>query len=94
MDSSFNFPKLTAEIQEKPSQNISHCMDLRGTPCPINYVKVKLKLEDLNSGDLLEVLLDEGEPIQNVPKSLEDDGHQIASKERQNGFFKVVVKKQ
>ncbi|MBW2554442.1 MAG: sulfurtransferase TusA family protein [Deltaproteobacteria bacterium] len=66
---------------------------LRGTPCPINYVKVKLKLEGLKIGDMLEVYLDNGEPIRSVPKSLENDGQEIVSTKKADGFFKVIVKK-
>ncbi|MBU2567982.1 MAG: sulfurtransferase TusA family protein [Elusimicrobia bacterium] len=68
--------------------------DLRGTPCPINYVKTKIKLEELNTGDVLEVYLDDGEPIVNVPKSLEGDGHKILNIQRVDNYFKVAVKKE
>lgn len=91
MDSTFNFPK-----KEKSSQRHEiprKILDLKGTPCPINYVKVKLVLEKLNQGDTLEVFLDEGEPMDNVPKSLENDGHQVLKIEKQDGFYRVVVKK-
>lgn len=91
MDPSFNFPtqRVTTKIEESPAK----LLDLKGTPCPINYVKTKLFLENLAAGDILEVLLDEGEPIENVPKSLENDGHEIIRIEREDGFYKVVVKK-
>lgn len=92
MDSSFNFPKQQPVAVQK-EEKTSHSLDLKGTPCPLNYVKTKLFLEDLNSGDTLEVLLDEGEPISNVPKSLKDDGHQILKIEKQDGFYRVLVKK-
>ena len=52
-------------------------LDLSGVACPINYVKTKLKLEELEPGDLLEVILDEGEPIRNVPESVKNDGERI-----------------
>lgn len=91
MDSTFNFPKKekSSERDEIPRK----ILDLKGTPCPINYVKVKLVLEKLKQGDTLEVLLDEGEPMDNVPKSLENDGHQVLKIEKQDGFYRVVVKK-
>jgi TusA-related sulfurtransferase len=38
-------------------------LDLRGTPCPINFVKTKLKLERMAAGQVLEVWLDPGEPV-------------------------------
>ncbi|MFM8007316.1 MAG: sulfurtransferase TusA family protein, partial [Dolichospermum sp.] len=42
-------------------------LDLRGTPCPINFVRTKLYLEKMPPGGLLEVWLDAGEPIEQVP---------------------------
>ncbi|MCM8795861.1 MAG: sulfurtransferase TusA family protein [Candidatus Omnitrophica bacterium] len=93
MDASFNFPqqKKNAEItKEKPG----YFLDLRGTPCPLNYVKTKLFLENLQSGEILEVLLDEGEPIDNVPRSLEADGHRVINIEKKDSFFSVLVKKE
>ncbi len=93
MDPSFSFPKLREEKSRGEKKEAGLLMDLKGTPCPINYVKVKLKLEDLMPGQILEVLLDEGEPIQNVPQSLEKDGHRILKMEKENGFYRVVVEK-
>lgn len=88
MDSSFNFPKIKQKIQKESN----HFLDLKGTLCPLNYVKAKLFLENLESGTILEILLDEGEPMNNVPKSLENDGHQILKKEKLKGFYRILVK--
>jgi TusA-related sulfurtransferase len=52
-------------------------MDLRGVPCPLNYVRTKLKLERLEPGSQLEVWLDPGEPVERVPDSLKLAGHLI-----------------
>ncbi len=97
MDSNFNFPvRFKAEEtkqEEVPPQEKPMLYDLRGTPCPINYVKVKLRLEELKLGDILEVWVDEGEPIRNVPKSLQNDGQEILKIEPVENFFRVVVKK-
>ncbi len=69
-------------------------LDLKGVKCPYNYVKAKLKLEELTSGDELEIYLDEGEPITNVPRSLEDDGNTIVSIDKLDAtHFKLLVKK-
>ena len=68
-------------------------IDLLGVKCPFNYVKTKLKLEAMSSGDSLEVLLDLGEPEKNVPRSIKNDGHEVLSMEKINGHFKIVVKK-
>ncbi|MCL5276467.1 MAG: sulfurtransferase TusA family protein [Deltaproteobacteria bacterium] len=69
-------------------------LDLKGVKCPYNYVKAKLKLEELTSGDELEIYLDEGEPITNVPRSLEDDGNVIVSIDKlDDAHFRLLVKK-
>lgn len=52
-------------------------MDLRGTPCPLNWVKTKLRLEEMDPGGLLEVVVDAGNPARNVPRSAEGEGHRI-----------------
>ncbi|MEE8126881.1 MAG: sulfurtransferase TusA family protein [Nitrospirales bacterium] len=69
-------------------------LDLRGVICPYNFVKTKLKLETLETGALLTVFLDDGEPIQNVPKSITNEGHQVLNKEKVGDYFKVVIQKE
>ncbi|MGH7232898.1 MAG: sulfurtransferase TusA family protein [Nitrospiraceae bacterium] len=70
--------------------------DLRGVACPLNYVKTKLKLEMMDAGERLEVWLDAGEPIKNVPMSLRNDGHKVLAEEPLEldaAHFKVLVEK-
>ncbi len=66
-------------------------LDLRGTPCPINFVKTKLKLEQLSPNSLLEVWLDGGEPIEQVPDSLTMAGYKIDKIEEKEGYFCLFV---
>ncbi len=54
-------------------------LNLRGTPCPINFVRTKLKLETMAPRQILEVWLDAGEPIEQVPDSLRMEGYIIQS---------------
>ncbi|HEV8242671.1 MAG TPA: sulfurtransferase TusA family protein [Nitrospirales bacterium] len=68
-------------------------LDLRGVMCPINYVKTKLKLEMMDEGQILEVWLDAGDPIKNVPQSLRNDGQKVLSEVPADNFFKVTVEK-
>jgi sulfite reductase (ferredoxin) len=96
MDSNFNFPARYTELQTSTSKQTfgSLVYDLRGTPCPINYVKIKLKLEELKIGDVLEVYLDDGEPIHNVPKSLKEDGQEILKiVQADESYFRVFIRK-
>ncbi len=68
-------------------------LDLRGVVCPINFVKTKLKLESMAEGTVLELVLDSGEPIQNVPKSLKDEGHKIVEVKREGDYFRLKVER-
>jgi TusA-related sulfurtransferase len=52
-------------------------LDLRGTRCPLNYVKTRLQLERMEVGQRLEVWLDHGEPEEQVPRSLRMDGQEV-----------------
>ncbi len=68
-------------------------LDLRGEICPYNFVKTKLKLEEMEIGQILEVVIDNGEPLKNVPRSLKEEGHQILKVERVAQWFRLVIKK-
>ena len=52
-------------------------LDLRGTPCPVNFIRCKLALESLQGGDQLQVQLDRGEPEAMVIPGLQDAGHRV-----------------
>ena len=70
--------------------------DLRGVACPMNYVKTKLKLEMMDAGERLEVWLDAGEPIKNVPMSLKNDGHTLLLQEPLEAaaaHYRILVEK-
>jgi TusA-related sulfurtransferase len=67
-------------------------LDLRGTPCPLNFVRTKLKLQQMLGGELLEVWLDPGEPIEQVPDSLVMSGYEIERLEDKNDFFILQVR--
>ena len=68
-------------------------LDLRGTPCPINFVRTKLRLEQMSPGSLLEVWLDPGEPIEQVPDSLKMEGYPIEAMDERDGFFALFVRR-
>jgi sulfite reductase (ferredoxin) len=52
-------------------------LDLRGVPCPLNWVRTRLALEGMHPGERLVVRLDPGEPLENVPRSAREDGHAV-----------------
>lgn len=66
-------------------------LDLRGVICPYNFVKTKLKLEAMEQGQILSVLLDDGDPIRNVPRSVSNEGHTILSQDRIEGSYRILI---
>lgn len=68
-------------------------LDLRGTPCPINFVRTKLQLDQMNSGSLLEVWLDPGEPVEQVPDSLTMEGYAVEQLRDCFGYYALYVRK-
>ncbi|HTK86136.1 MAG TPA: sulfurtransferase TusA family protein, partial [Nitrospiraceae bacterium] len=89
-------PSSEAAAGPSPQAAGAPIYDLRGVACPLNYVKTKLKLEMMDAGERLEVWLDAGEPIKNVPMSLRNDGHKILIQqplEPEAAHFKILVEK-
>lgn len=69
-------------------------LDLRGTRRPINFKRSTIELGKMTCGELLEILLDDGEPIENVPQSLAAEGHTVEGIEKLgDGGFIVFVRK-
>lgn len=75
------------------SQSADAYLDLRGTPCPINFVRTKLRLEQMPPGSLLEVWLDPGEPVEQVPDSLAMEGYQIEQIHNHQEFFSLSIRR-
>jgi TusA-related sulfurtransferase len=69
-------------------------LDLRGVICPYNFVKTKLKLETMEEGQILSVLLDAGDPIRNVPMSVSNEGHEVLSREPLDTSYRVIIRRQ
>ena len=67
--------------------------DFRGVMCPMNFVKTKIALTPMKSGQLLEILLDDGAPIENVPGSVKNEGHTVLSTEKVDNYWKVLIRK-
>lgn len=92
-------PTTPVPVETKPATPASTgapIYDLRGVACPMNYVKTKLKLEMMDAGDQLEVWLDAGEPIKNVPMSLKNDGHKVLIQEAlepEASHYRILVEK-
>ena len=98
MDASLRFkpvkePPAPAAIQEAVlSPKIAREADFRGVVCPLNFVKTKMTLDRLQSGDVLSVLLDE-QGAKNVPESVRGEGHEVLSVGREGESYRVLIRK-
>jgi sulfite reductase (ferredoxin) len=87
----FHPPRENASEAERTHKNDA-TLDLRGVKCPLNFAKAKLKLESLRIGDALQLLLDDGAPIQNVPASFRSAGQKVESiTDTGAGYWKVMI---
>lgn len=75
------------------SHDITKQLDLHGVACPMNFVRTKLALEAMETGELLEVILDEGDAMLNVPRSVKEEGHTIVKVTPRGEVFQVLIQK-
>ena len=68
-------------------------IDITKEICPMTFVKTKLKLETMDRGQVLEVKLREGEPLANLPKSVEQEGHKVLEIYKEDPFYKVLIER-
>ncbi len=71
-----------------------HELDITKEHCPMTFVKTKLKLDKLEVGDELAVILRKGEPLDNVPKSVTEQGNEVLSIDHlHDDIYKIRIKK-
>ncbi len=69
-------------------------LNLRGEVCPYTFVKSKLALEVMQPGQVLRVIVDNDESASNVPRSMQNEGHNVLGVERLNAKdWQIVVRK-
>lgn len=78
--------------QSSPIAEPDKTLDLRGTPCPINFVRTKLQLQQMPANALLEVWIDAGEPVAQVPDSLRMDGYGIEQLTEKDSYYALQVR--
>ncbi|KAB2834448.1 MAG: sulfurtransferase TusA family protein [Candidatus Dadabacteria bacterium] len=68
-------------------------IDITQEICPMTFVKTKLKLETMTPGQVLEVMLRDGEPLKNVPKSIMAEGLKILDVRQDGEFYKLLIER-
>ena len=78
----------------EPQFRVDDKVDITDVNCPVTFVKTKVALEELDDGQVLQVHLNGGEPVQNVPRSLKEEGQEILKLEDNgDGTFELYVRK-
>lgn len=73
---------------------IDDTVDITDVVCPMTFVKAKVALEELDDGQILAVRMNDGEPVQNVPRSIKEEGHQILKLlSNEDGTYTLIVRK-
>ncbi|GHU83759.1 transcriptional regulator [Clostridia bacterium] len=73
---------------------IDDTVDITDVVCPVTFVKTKVALEELDEGQVLSIKLNDGEPVQNVPRSLKEEGHKILALINNNDeTYNLIVRK-
>ena len=68
-------------------------VDITDVVCPMTFVKAKVAMEELEIGQVLAVTMNDGEPVQNVPRSFKEEGQQILKLiDNENGTYDLIVK--
>ncbi|MBQ3791374.1 MAG: sulfurtransferase TusA family protein [Lachnospiraceae bacterium] len=74
--------------------NITDKIDITDVTCPITFVKAKVAIEELEEGEILQIHLNHGEPLENVPRSLGEEGHEVLEKiDNGDGTWELIVRR-
>ncbi|MDR1642341.1 MAG: sulfurtransferase TusA family protein [Clostridiales bacterium] len=69
-------------------------VDVTDVVCPITFVKAKVAMEELDEGQVLAIRMNDGEPAQNVPRSMKDEGHKVLKlRDNKDGTLTLFVRK-
>ncbi len=90
----FKIEPIVQETNVKTDETKNRTIDLRGVACPLNFVKAKLELEKIEIGGILEVLLDEGEPVRNAPASFAEQGQDVLEVKNVDDYYCVKVRRE
>lgn len=73
---------------------IDDTVDITDVVCPTTFVKAKVALEELDEGQILAIKMNDGEPVQNVPRSIKEEGHKILKLlSNDDGTYTLIIEK-
>ena len=73
---------------------IDDTVDITDKVCPLTFVKAKVAIDELEDGEVIAIRMNDGEPVQNVPRSIKEEGHQILKLvNNEDGTYNLIGKK-
>ncbi len=73
---------------------IDDTVDITDKVCPLTFVKAKVAIDELEDGEVIAIRMNDGEPVQNVPRSIKEEGHQVLKLvNNEDGTYNLIVKK-
>ena len=75
--------------------HIHHTLDLKGEVCPYTVIKSKHALKRMAAGEVLKIVINNPPAVENIPRTMEEEGHKILKVERINtSDWQIIVEKE
>ena len=73
---------------------INKTINIKGEVCPFTFVKSKLAIEQIKPGEVLEIILDHEPAVENIPRSMDNEGHKVLEVKKINDSdWKILIRK-
>ena len=80
-------------MNDQPPHEPDEVLDLTGIKCPVNSSKALIRLEAMEEGEFLELIIDDGPPRENVPVTLTQEGHTVVSIRRSRDQWVLLIRR-
>ncbi len=82
--------KISRGIKDKARKEI---LDLRKEECPYNFIIAKKKIETMDVGSILVLLLGDEQSLRSVSASMRDHGHEVIDVDQEDNYYTLTVRR-
>ena len=68
-------------------------LDLRGVKCPLNWARAKVRLEQMERGEILELTLDDPRGARDIPSAAEAEGYMLLESTTRDGLYHLRIER-
>ena len=83
----------TSALRARKTGDATIFLDLRGVKCPLNWAHAKVRLEQMERGQVLELLLDDPRGARDIPRAAEAEGYAIVDSRAEDRNFRLRIEK-